>query len=50
LAGVGGELRAAGEVEEARKIDVDAEVVVERGEDLLEVHGAILGVFVQAIG
>lgn len=35
---------------ECRVVGVDAEVVIERGEDLLEVDRSILGVFTEAIG
>src|SRR4051812_35785343 len=42
-------LRAAGRVNECRRAHVDAKVVIERGDDFLEMAWAVLGILAEAI-
>ena len=50
LSAVEQEMRAVGGVVDHGVLDVDAELVIERGEDILIVHGPILRFLAQAVG
>src|SRR5436305_1729905 len=50
LVAVDQKLRAAGEVGDGGLVHVDAEVVVERGEDFAELDGAVFGFGANSVG